>query len=781
MKITPAQLPFQDYSSVMECFSTGDWPADWITGPDGDSPHVLMFRLKFTMPNTEALILHVAAAERYELYLDGMFIGRGNESGDLDNHFFDSWSLVIPAGEHILWSKVPFWGMSSPSSPAGRISSYRPGFIVAAEGSAPDNFNTGFAAWECCRIELTDLQMCFAVPCCCLPDMQPYDDESWSATPVLYLGRDIRERNIYPVQPLLCLSELPEMALAPVYPRAISVSGRIPDDHLISLTPVPGNWKSFLRRRGKIVIEPEQELRVILLFPDYCCVWPKLIFSGGKDAVIKLAWAESAFDAPENKGRRDICDNKYFIGFGDYCRSNGKMNQHFAPLFWQAGRIAELTIRNAGEPLVLQTLEFTETHYPLVEESAFQCTDPRYSAIVPILLRTLRMCTHDVFMDCPYYERLMYIGDGRTEALALMAATRDARPVRRAITLFSASRSRQGFTLSRYPSLHKQLIAPYSLIFTNMLHDYALWRDDPGFVQKLVPRIREILAAFEPYISDGLLHRPPGWNFIDWSENWVRGEPIIGGDGVCGVLNWQYICALEDAARLEDHFGHSEFAGYYRGQAAACAKAVIRNLWDTGRGMFADDTAHRHFSEHNQCLALLTSQLSQRQMELVGDALVREPELARTTVYFSHYLFEAAYRLKRPELFYPRLKYWFDLPAQGFQTVPERPEPSRSDCHAWGTHPYYHFFATMLGIRPGEYGFNAVEIAPMPGKLQNISGILVHPKGEITVEIHQMADRLEGRVILPPGIKGTFRYNGQRCYLHGGRQDITIGSVLSDF
>ena len=33
---------------------------------------------------------------------------------------------------------------------------------------------------------------------------------------------------------------------------------------------------------------------------------------------------------------------------------------------------------------------------------------------------------------------------------------------------------------------------------------------------------------------------------------------------------------------------------------------------------------------------------------------------------------------------------------------------TRSDCHAWGAHPVFHFYATVLGIRPAAPGFRRV-------------------------------------------------------------------------
>jgi hypothetical protein len=123
---------------------------------------------------------------------------------------------------------------------------------------------------------------------------------------------------------------------------------------------------------------------------------------------------------------------------------------------------------------------------------------------------------------------------------------------------------------------------------------------------------------------------------------------------------------------------------------------------------------------------------------------------------------------------FARLCLWFDLPAQGFKTTPEQPEPTRSDCHGWGAHPLYHYFASLLGIRPAAFGFDQVEIAPMPGSLTSLSGEMVHPRGRIEADLHFENGGVRGNVSLPAGLTGTFRYAGKTLVLTPGLQPIEL-------
>jgi hypothetical protein len=145
-----------------------------------------------------------------------------------------------------------------------------------------------------------------------------------------------------------------------------------------------------------------------------------------------------------------------------------------------------------------------------------------------------------------------------------------------------------------------------------------------------------------------------------------------------------------------------------------------------------------------------------------------------TTIYFSHYYFEACRLVRRADKLFERLGVWFELEAKGFKTTFETPGNTRSDCHAWGAHPIYHCFAAVAGIRPASFGFEDVEIAPLPGALDRIGAKLVHPLGEIKVELKHKGNSLKGTVFLPKGLSGSFIWNGSKKILFSGEQNISF-------
>ena len=307
-------------------------------------------------------------------------------------------------------------------------------------------------------------------------------------------------------------------------------------------------------------------------------------------------------------------------------------------------------------------------------------------------------------------------------------------------------------------------------------HDYAFWRNDPEFVRARVIGLRSMLEHFEPYVNgDGLLENLPGWPFMDWVPQWKTGNAPDAVNGVSALNNLLYVYALQKSAAVEESLGEPLLAQRLRLKAARTAAAVRAKFWDESRGLMADNLAHTEFSEHGQCLALLSDTLTGDQAQRCFGQLLTAPDLKRTTIYFSFYLMETWQKFGRGDLILERLNFWKDLVKQGLKTPVEAPGDTRSDCHAWGSHPLFHLHASVAGIRPASPGFRTVRIAPEPGGLPGIQSRTPHPDGDITLDLTFKAGRCRGSVELPQPITGVLVWQGREQKLNGGANSIDLG------
>ncbi len=761
----------------------------WIApSPLPAPPEVTAYRLRFDLPQVAVVRAHVSADERYCLYLDGQRIGRGPERGSNRVWFYESYDLDLSAGPHTLVAVV--WRLGE-IGPLAQVS-LAGGFLLEAEGPHGRLLSTGAADWThkpvaglAFSLPAGQEGMAWFVEPTQTTDGAAYPwgiergtGEGWQ--PITARREDVAFAfGIHPTHPLQPATLPAQKALVRSAGRVRTVSVEAWSDPQTIEQLAGGDrprdvaaWQALLDHASTVIVPAHAHLQVVLDLDDYVCAYPQLTLSAGRGSRVTVGWAEALHldGRGQAKGQRDMVEARTFIALcRDVFLTDGGPRRFFEPLWWRAGRYVQVLIETADEPLIVERFDLLETRYPLEMESRFSSSDPRLDAITPIALRALQMCAHETYMDCPYYEQMMYVGDTRLEALTTYTISADDRLPRKALRLFDLSRLPDGLTQARYPSRDVQVIPPFALWWVGMVYDYALWRGDRGFVAGLIPGVRAVLDGFLAHIGpDHLLRAPVGWNFSDWVTAWPLGVPPDGFDGISGLLNWHLIDILGLAARLESWAGDSQSGQRWQTAQGTLASAARRAFWDEQRGLLADDLAHAQFSEHTQCLALLSGALEVDQADRVAHGLLHDATLTRATIYFTHYLFEAYRQLGQPAAFFERMGLWFDLPAQGFKTTPEQPEPSRSDCHGWGAHPLYHDFASLLGIRPAAFGFEQVEIAPMPGHLTRLTGEMVHPRGKIVADLRFDRGRMTGSVALPEGIGGTLRYAGATIVLAPG-------------
>lgn len=467
--------------------------------------------------------------------------------------------------------------------------------------------------------------------------------------------------------------------------------------------------------------------RIIIDLGDYYCFYPELVVSGGKCAVIRLHWEESLYDDAEGrrKTNRNEIEGKWFKGIGDTFRPDGGPGRSFDTLWWHAGRYGELIVETESEALYFNDFRLLETRYPLEMEGSINCSDERLNQIVPPSFRTLQMCAHETYMDCPYWEQLMYVGDTRIQSLITYVSTLDDRLPRKALDMFRASRNNHlGLVNCAYPDQGGKHIASFSLWWVAMVYDYALWRGDSEWIRFMMSSVRDELdRLLQNRSSNGAVKLPVSWNFLDWqtapSDAWSSGTPPHGADRLNAAYNLQMIHTLELVAKLEAYLGETELESRARRLAKELSNVAQQLFWNEERGLFADDTGHQYYSEHPQVLSLLCESISPGvNCRLVPELLKTATDLMRTSVYFDHYTFEALASDGRIDTLLGRLEPWFGMEANGLKTTPEVfLDSTRSDCHAWGAHPIYHLYTNLLGIRPASMGFTSVVIRPQPGSL----------------------------------------------------------------
>ena len=760
--------------------------ASWIWAPDAPEPPpregvFLRFRLEFERKRGEsAPRIDVTADERFVLFLDGAPVASGPHRGTPERWTYQSFELASGPGRHRLEAVVWRLGNAAPSEQL----SVRGGFALAASGPWHERLSTGRAPWSVARLSGT----------------RPGGSDPESVSACVGTPFEVRGTSAFDEEPPPGSWTEAVAVRGPVWPH----SGRnlwggrsvgwqlypsvLPD--MLDRRLVPGRFRTGPlagSRPGPFAVPARSRVEVVWDLGEYFCARPELVVDGGAGATVRWGWAEGLRGADGLKLRnRNEWKGASFSGFTDVFLPDGRKGARFTTPWWRSGRWCRIEIETAGEPLRAVSAAILETRYPLEPEDRFECDDPTLADVRRICVRGLQMCMHETFFDCPHYEQQQYVGDTRLQMLVAAAISPDDRLVRHAADLFDLSRREDGIPAMQFPSRKRQESGTYALVWPLILRDAMMLRDCREWLRAKAPGMRQCLHGLALYENGaGLLEGTPGWSFVDWSPAWNdrKGVPPGGnaGEGGSAPANLFRVLALQAAAEIESALGENRLAAYWRAEARRATAAVLRAFWCESRGLLADDPARTSFSEHAQSLAIVAGILSPARRRRAFEGLLGAPDLARATVYFSHYLFEAFLRLGRADLFLRRLDLWRDFAARGLRTPLEAPDcgkngqkEPRSDCHAWGSHPLWHLHAGVAGVRPDAPFYGAVRVAPCPGPLRRVRSATPTPRGPVALDLaFDGAGGVRGSVALPPGLSGVFAWNGRETRLDPGSNRIS--------
>jgi hypothetical protein len=754
------------------------WPAHWITCPDSPRREfgVFHFRRSFSLAAVpERFVLHVSADSRYELFVNGARVLRGPARGDLNHWRYETQDVAryFRRGKNTLAAVV--WNFAE-HAPMAQMTN-ETGFIVQGEGATESLVNSD-ARWKCLAdraIQMIPLDR-DKVPFYTVvgPGEQVegakypwgwetthYDDSAWKPAVELTPGgpRGIQDS---PSRWMLVPRTIPLLE------EKIERLGRIVRAESVQPS------SDFLEGRVRIMIPSSTKASILFDQTHLTTSYPELVVSGGRGAEITLTYAEALWKGRE-KGNRNETEGKEIIGYQDRFLPDGGQHRLFRPLWWRTFRYLQVDVQTAKEPLVLEDLRGVFTAYPFVARARFESDDPMLAKMWEIGWRTARLCAHETYMDCPYYEQLQYVGDTRIQALVSLYMTGDDRLVKNAIELMDESRTPEGLTQSRYPSSLPQYIPPFSLFWIGMLHDFWWYRGEGEFVRGYLPGMRNVLDWFESRLApSGLLGNLEWWNFVDWTKDFADGVPPQEADGQSAILSLQFAAALREAADLEAALGRPEHAARNRALAARIRDAVRKSCWDASRQLLADTPARRHFSQHANILGVLEDAIPPGDQLAVMRTVLSDSRLTQCSYYFRYYLFRAMKKVGLADQYLEQLGPWREMLQLGLTTWAETPEPTRSDCHAWSAHPNFDLLATVAGIEPAAAGFGQVLLQPHLGHLTRLQATLPHPAGEIRVRYQRQGEGLIAEVFLPETVSGWFFWGGKKLPLRPGSQQLTI-------
>ena len=409
----------------------------------------------------------------------------------------------------------------------------------------------------------------------------------------------------------------------------------------------------------------------------------------------------------------------------------------YEPFWFRCFRF--INVEKTGDVCV-ELESFLEVNYPMDVRQDYDFGRSDDNKLWEISVRTLQRCMHESYEDCPFYEQLQYAMDTSVQMLFNYQLTDDDLLARKAMDDFAAAQLSDGLMPSRTPAVGEQHIPTFQFYFIFMVYAHYIRFGDKALVRKHLRAMDGVIEWFSRHMTeDGLVGQSKYWNFVDWATPWgyVEGKndggvPVNIDEGIIGIYNPMMAYFLQCAAKLNVICGRKDVAKEYLDKANSIKKNVEKYFYDKKAGLYADNLTHTKYSQHMQTWCVLSGVCK-------GDKARKIMEncqglAAKSTYAFAYFYFRALERVGLYEKTEEMMESYRNLLKLDCTTVPETPEYSRSDCHAWGALAIYEFSATVLGVRTHDVDEKSVIINPYVKDRNYARGTVSTIGGNITVE-----------------------------------------------
>ena len=573
-----------------------DWEADWIWCK-GDEPapfHFFLFaRRSFELKEqSKSATLHITACDRYRLFLNEQYLGRGPQRCDPRWQSYDSYVLTnqLQLGSNTIAVQIYHYGCSTGYTRDARagllaqlemvLSSGKQVTICTdsdwrvrpAQGWRRDvqPINSGVGVTEVYDANIDN------------PDwMQPqFNDKEWeqgviippTSTPWCRpLPRDIPmlvEQEMFP-EKVLQVGESLEAA------GEVNIAEILSKEVHESLKQARfGNADAVLKDDKSVAIiattqrsDTEKGIRVPFILLDFgkqVNGFPRICLEGTEKGMVDLTYGEKLINGRIVPMVGDACSGDRY---GDrYIMHDGI--QTWETFEYKSFRYLQATFRNIPAPIKVRKISVNTYTYPAPLRGEFECSDPVLTKLWKACVNTTFLCMDDGFMDSPFREKRNWLGDGGHVLLGVYAAFGDICLTRRYFRLVSQGGLGDGMLRQFYPGTDifiqgtkvVETIPQHAFVWAVRVWENYRYFGNGALLEDMYPTLVGLAGWCTRHSNaDGLLENLPYFNWLDWNGTDLR--------GVNFGTNAFYLRMLEDMNAIAQILGCSDDAAQWRERA----------------------------------------------------------------------------------------------------------------------------------------------------------------------------------------------------------------------
>ena len=196
----------------------------------------------------------------------------------------------------------------------------------------------------------------------------------------------------------------------------------------------------------------------------------------------------------------------------------------YAVEFFEPYTLRYVKVMVMGGACTIENVYLREYVYPDAFEATFASSDPRLATLFEAGRQTFIQNGTDIFMDCPSRERAGWLCDSFFTARTALVLSGDTRLERNFYENFLLperfAHLPEGMLPMCYPADHYNgnFIPNWAMWFVVELEEYAARSGDRAMVDALKPKIMALFDYFKKFENgDGLLEKLERWVFVEWS------------------------------------------------------------------------------------------------------------------------------------------------------------------------------------------------------------------------------------------------------------------------
>ncbi len=423
-------------------------------------------------------------------------------------------------------------------------------------------------------------------------------------------------------------------------------------------------------------------------------------------------------------------------------------------------RYLQVNFSSMPGPVKINYIGLKPAVFPVDDRGDFQTHDILANRIYAVGKRTLLLCMHDHFEDCPWREQALYAFDARNQALYGYYAFGNYSFAQTSFDLLGRGIRPDGFLEMCAPARIPNVVIPsFSLLWISAVADLMLYCGQSTLFDRYAGQIEFMLekAMTKKDDATGLYCVPLEkyfWHFYEWIDGLAGKDLTLPEDRrLDAPYNLFLLEVLRRYLEMLNFTGNARRAEEIGIIRRALAENVVRSFWDGDKGALATyllDGRKTHYATQVQAVALNENILNAEQEKAILDH-IKNQTLLPTTLSSVLYVVTAL----MPRSAETRAaaagiisENWDRMIFSGATSFWETQagaidfHRAGSLCHGWSALPVYYYQAWVLGVRPTSPGFKTFVINPYADRFHTASGKIPTPSGVIDIQWTRRDNRL---------------------------------------